>query len=289
MLLWSCAGISSLEESAFICQRRRTYIMPVLESTEFTTPRSVLRHRPIGDDGTQPEKNTTNAPVPSVKRASRDRSTETQIEIDEWERGAGNASTNTQPQTQARRSSAKVGSKTRSQKPTATATKRLPGARREAIKRAHPLFYLGLGMLGMLVLWTVSMAIVGWFGTTMDDIRYGRPRTFQTDQFVGHNEVGGIPSHFIAVNLNRRIEVIEFPGGDVVHARIFLGPQLYTSGSDLVPATLTFIDVNGDRKVDMIINVQGAQVVFINDQGTFRPLRPDERSQVEQFLQHHGP
>jgi hypothetical protein len=261
--------------------------MPVLESTEFTTPRSALRHRPIGDDGTQPEKNTSDTLVPSVKRASRDRSTETQIEIEEWERSAGNTSTNTQTQPPAKRSSAKVGSKSRLQKP--TGTKRLPGARRNVVKRAHPLFYLGLGMLGMLILWTVSMTVVGWFGTTMDDIRYGRPRTFQTDQFVGHNEVGGIPSHFIAVNLNRRIEVIEFPGGDVAHARIFPGPQLYTSGSDLVPATLTFIDVNGDHKVDMIINVQGAQVVFINDQGTFRPLRPDERSQVEQFLQHHGP
>jgi hypothetical protein len=261
--------------------------MPVLESTEFITPRSALRHRPIGEDGTQPEKNTTSEPVPLVKRASRDRSTETQIEIDEWERGAGNASTNTKPQTKTRRTSANTGSKTSSQK--STATKRLPGTRREAIKRAHPLVYLGLGMLGMLILWTVSMAVVSWIGTMMDDIRYGRPRTFQTDQFVGHNEMGGVPSHFIVVNLNSRIEVIEFPGGDVAHARIFQGPQLYTSGSDLVPATLTFIDVNGDHKVDMIINVQGAQVVFINDQGTFRPLRPDERSHVEQFLQHHGP
>ena len=133
------------------------------------------------------------------------------------------------------------------------------------------------------------MTATSWFSTTMDDIRYGRPRTFQTDQFVGHNEAGGTPSHFIAVNLSGHIEVIEFPGGDATHARIFLGPQLYTTGGDLVPATLTFVDVNGDHKVDMIINVQGSQVVFINDQGTFRPLRSDERHQVEQFLQRHGP
>ena len=156
-------------------------------------------------------------------------------------------------------------------------------------RRAHPLFYLGLGMLSMLILWTVAMATMNWLGTTMDDIRFGRPRTFQTDQFVGHNETTGTPSHFIAINLNGRIEVIEFPDGDAAHTRIFLGPQLYTSGSDLVPVTLTFMDVNNDHKLDMIINVQGTQVVFINDQGTFRPLRPDERSQVEQFLQHHRP
>jgi hypothetical protein len=28
----------------------------------------------------------------------------------------------------------------------------------------------------------------------------------------------------------------------------------------------------------MIINFQGTQVVFINDQGEFRPLRPEERA-----------
>ena len=156
-------------------------------------------------------------------------------------------------------------------------------------RNAHPLLYLGIGMLGMLILWIVLMGVVNWFNTTMDDIHYGRPRTFQTDQFVGHSESGGVPSHFIAVNLYGRIEVIEFPGGDATHARIFLGPQLYTTGNDLIPATLTFMDVNGDRKPDMIINVQGSKIVFINDQGTFRPLRADERPQVEQFLQQHGP
>ena len=257
--------------------------MPVLESTEFTTPRSALRHRPIGDDGTKPEKHTTSAaPTPPVQRASRVRSTDTQVEVDEWEREADNASLKTREQPLDRRSAR---SKTRSQKPTGTQC--LPKAKQAMKRPAHPLFYLGLGMLSMLILWTVAMAAMNWLGTTMDDIRFGRPRTFQTDQFVGHNETTGAPSHFIAINLNGRIEVIEFPGGDATHARVFLGPQLYTSGSDLVPATLTFMDVNNDHKLDMIINVQGAQVVFINDQGTFRPLRPDERSQVEQCLQHH--
>ena len=67
--------------------------MPVLESTEFTTPRSALRHRPIGDEGTKPEQHTTSAaPTSPVQRASRVRSTDTQVEVDEWKREAGNAS-----------------------------------------------------------------------------------------------------------------------------------------------------------------------------------------------------
>jgi hypothetical protein len=118
--------------------------------------------------------------------------------------------------------------------------------------------------------------------------RYGRPRTFQTDAYVGHNESPGMPSHFLAVNLQGRIEIIELPGGDASHACIYIGPQLYGSDADLIPVTLSFIDVNGDKKPDMIMNFQGTHVVFINDQGGFRPLRPEERIPVEQFLQRLG-
>jgi hypothetical protein len=145
-----------------------------------------------------------------------------------------------------------------------------------------------MGMLGMLTLWTLLMMAISWGNTTIDGIRYGYPRTFQTDAFVDHQELGGIPSHFLAINFHGRLEVIEFPGGDASHARIYLGPQLYTTGSDLVVVRLTFLDVNGDHLPDMLLEFEGSQVVFINDQGTFRPLRPEERHQVEQFLQAHG-
>ncbi len=98
-----------------------------------------------------------------------------------------------------------------------------------------------------------------------------------------------MPSHFLTVNLHGRIEIIELPGGDASHARIYIGPQLYGADADLIPVTLSFIDVNSDHKPDMMINFQGTRVVFINDQGGFRPLRPAEREGVERFLQRLGP
>ncbi len=110
---------------------------------------------------------------------------------------------------------------------------------------AHPLLYLGIGMIVMLALWTLLSLTVSWGSTTLNDLRYGRPRTFQVDAFVGHNEAAGTPSHFIALNLHGRIEVIEFPGGDSARARIYLGPQLYGTDADLIPVTLSFVDVNG--------------------------------------------
>src|SRR5713226_6707899 len=135
----------------------------------------------------------------------------------------------------------------------------------------------------------VVIVLSNWVSTTLDDLHYGRPRTFQIDAYVGHNEAPGMPSHFVAFNLHGRIEIIELPGGDASHARIYIGPQLYGSDADLIPVTLSFIDVNGDHKPDMIINFQGTHVVFINDQGGLRPLRPEERNPVERFLQRLGP
>jgi hypothetical protein len=160
-------------------------------------------------------------------------------------------------------------------------------APKKARQQAHPLLYLGVGMLVMLFLWTGLSAASGWFNTILDDIHYGRPRTFQMDAMVGH-ESGSTPSHFIAINLNRHIEIIELPGGDAAHARIYIGPQLFGEGDELIPVTLKFVDLNGDKKPDMLVDLRGSRVVFINEKGTFRMAQPAERRQLEQTLQSSG-
>ncbi len=261
--------------------------MPVLESTNEITPRSALRHRPIGDDRASSGKGSvipSTRATPIAQRASRTRTKQTDVaeEINEWQRAETNDS--------------KRGHTTAAPRQVDTTSKKLPKApspkairsKRKFWHGAHPLFYLGVGMIAMLALWTLLTTAIGWWNTTWDDIHYGRPRTFQIDAFVGHNESAGTASHFIAINLNGRIEIIELPGGDASKARIYLGPQFYGAGDDLIPVTLSFADVNGDRLPDMIIHVQSSRIVFINDQGGFRPLRPEERLPVERFLQRTG-
>lgn len=268
--------------------------MPVLESTNEITPRSVLRHRPIGGDGDSTTKRSAgnNTTTPVAQRASRTRQRRTESadqdetkdegEVAEWHRAEDDGEEDAVSAGSARRA--------------ATVSKSLPktphpkgvSSRGKFFVQAHPLLYLGVGMLAMLALWTTLSFVLNWWSTTLDDIRYGRPRTFQIDAVVGHNDSAASPSHFIAINLNGRIEVIEMPGGDGSHARIYLGPQLYDPGDTLTPVTLSFMDVNGDHKLDMIIHVKSTQIVFINDGSGFRPLRPDERPAVEQFLQNHG-
>jgi hypothetical protein len=129
---------------------------------------------------------------------------------------------------------------------------------------------IGLGMLLMLVIVVAGSVVLGWVQTSWDDLHYGRPRTFQMDAFVGH-ETGSTPSHFIALNLRGQIEIIELPGGDATHARMYVGPRIYGEGSDLVPVTLRFVASAQPHHPDMLILFQNTQVVFHNAGGTFAP------------------
>lgn len=248
--------------------------MPVLESTNRAMPRSALRHRPIADDidrqGKRPPATTGITPI--AQRASRLHPQNT--EEDEEDTPGG-------PSTGPRSKTPRI---------------KRTGVKRRGVLRGHPLLYLGIGMIAMLSLWTGLSLAVNWWNTTWDDIHYGRPRTFQTDAVVGHNDSSSNPSHFIALNLNGRIEVIELPGGDVSKARIYIGPQLYGTGDNLISVTLSFVDVNGNHQPDMILHFHykgwlgfsdsEQQLVYINDQGTFRPARPDELPAVQHYLQH---
>ena len=213
--------------------------------------RSALRHRPIESDA------ETMGITPVAQRASLRRPKNTGEEED-----ATFGKTSAAP---------------RATTPRAT--------RRKIPLRAHPLLLLGLGMIVMLVLWTLLTVAARWVSTTWDDLHYGRPRTFQIDMVVGHNDSPGNPSHFIAVNLNGRIEIIEFPGGDASKARIYIGPQLYDPGSNLIPVTLSFVDVNGTHHPDMLVRFQDTLLVYINENGGFRPATSSEIQTVEHSLQ----
>jgi hypothetical protein len=140
----------------------------------------------------------------------------------------------------------------------------------------HRLVFVGLGMLLMLVLWLAGSTALAWVQSKGDDWTYGRPRTFQTDARVEHQDAQ-TPSHFLALNLHGHISVIEFPAGDASKAKVYLGPTL-APGHDLDPVTLKFQDVNGDGKPDLLVLVAkaGVEAVFINDHGSFRPVRPTD-------------
>lgn len=142
--------------------------------------------------------------------------------------------------------------------------------------RVHWLVYVGLSMLIMLLGWVGLTFLSQWWQVTQDDWHYGRQRTYQVNAVVGHGDSPTSPSHFLALNLSRHIEIIEFPGGDATHAKVYLGPTLIGEGEDLAVVTLHFKDVNGDGKLDMLISVQDSTIIYLNEHEQFRPLKAGE-------------
>lgn len=146
-------------------------------------------------------------------------------------------------------------------------TARAPKPRR----RVHWLFFVGIGLLIMLAGYMSLNAFTTWWQVHTDDGTYGRPRTYQIDAVVGHGDSRANLSHFIAINLNRHVSIIEFPGGQAAKAVIYSGPVLLGNGQDLTPVTLTFSDVNGDGKVDMLLHILDQSMVYLNNGTRFVP------------------
>jgi len=128
---------------------------------------------------------------------------------------------------------------------------------------------IGIGMVTAVLVVFLGQLVIGWMGTTWNDLHYGYPRTFQVDAVVGQGDSAAHPSHFIALNLHGQIEIIELPAGDASHAKIYLGPHLYGPDAGLMPVTLQFVDSRHTRQPDMVVLFQGQQVVFRNAQGSF--------------------
>jgi hypothetical protein len=91
-----------------------------------------------------------------------------------------------------------------------------------------------------------------------NNLTYGSgTRTTQIDAVVGDNDSAASPTHFIALNLHGTIDIVEFPSGDVTHAKVYPGPHLLWSNADRAVVTLEVKNVNGDQRPDVVIHVWG--------------------------------
>ena len=137
-------------------------------------------------------------------------------------------------------------------------------------KKGNPAFFIMIIGMACTVLLIIGMStLASWWHVYQDDLHYGRPRTDQFDAVVGHNDSAQNKTHFVIINLNRRIQIIEIPGGDPSKSRMFTGPSLVGDGQDLTPAWGEAKDVNGDGKPDLIVHVLDQQFIFLNDGSTF--------------------
>jgi hypothetical protein len=97
---------------------------------------------------------------------------------------------------------------------------------------------------------------------------------------VGHEGDTGQATHFIAMNLNRQVVVLELPGGDASQVRSLPGPYLFGAGEDLTPVAMALQDVDGDGQADLLLDVRSERIVYLNKDGSFRLPTGEEQRQL---------
>ncbi len=145
--------------------------------------------------------------------------------------------------------------------------------------------YLLTLLLCMVAIVLIANSLITWGQIKLDDLRYGRPRTMHLAGFVGHDDASGTPTQFVAMNLNRRVVVFEIPGGDISKTRTMTGPYLFGANEDLTPVRLRFAYVNDDHEQDLIVSVKDEELIYVNENGTFRPINDGERAAYESTRQ----
>lgn len=135
----------------------------------------------------------------------------------------------------------------------------------------------GLWLLCALAALLLANSLMAWGQLKLDDLRYGRPRLHATSFDLGPPEQPGRPTVFIAINADRRVVVFQVDNNDAAQSKALVGPYLFGTNADLVPVLLSHADATGDGLEDLLVNVDGEVIVYVNDGGVLRLASPDEQ------------
>lgn len=135
------------------------------------------------------------------------------------------------------------------------------------LDRTGAVLSLALACAALWLAYSVIGIGLNWGRIKLDDIRYGYPRTFQTDGYVGYGELSGLPTHFTVLNAHRQILILMVPGTDPAHVTVIKGPYLFGPDQEFEPATLVLQDVNHDGHADLVLHVAGQTITYLNDPG----------------------
>lgn len=132
----------------------------------------------------------------------------------------------------------------------------------------HPLVWIGLTMIVLIAGWMLISMVSNWWQNTQADWAYGKQRHFEINAVIGHNDSQTNPSHFTAENNNGTIFVIEQPGGDISKGTTYQITAIPGNQGN-PPVQIAFQDVNGDSKLDMVVEVgypgQQISVILLNN------------------------
>ena len=137
-------------------------------------------------------------------------------------------------------------------------------------RRFHWMTFVGLALVTMVIGWIALTLLGNWWNAKQVDWKYGNPRTFQTDQFVGHGDSADHPNHFVAVNIGGSIEVVEMNTTSPKDDHIYVITSVPDSTT---PVSVSFSDLNHDGKIDMLVTIgvgSSYTVMLLNDGTQFK-------------------
>jgi hypothetical protein len=139
-----------------------------------------------------------------------------------------------------------------------------------------------VGLLALVAVGLLVQAGLGWGQRQLDTMRYGFPRAAQVTAYVGHGDERLGPTVIETRNINGQISVLVFPAGDTSEVKVLHGPYLVGPDAPYEVALPMLRDMNGDTHVDLLIEVRGELVVYINERGTFRLMTAEERANLQE-------
>jgi hypothetical protein len=96
-----------------------------------------------------------------------------------------------------------------------------------ATRRPHWLVISGLSLLTFVLLWWLLSLAVNWWTQNQLNATYEFPRISQADAVVYPGDTTDHPSHYLFLNLDGTVLIVEFPHGDAAHARVYRGQTIF--------------------------------------------------------------
>jgi hypothetical protein len=140
--------------------------------------------------------------------------------------------------------------------------------------RTTLVIWLCLALIVMVGGWWLLSTVASWWQEVQENIKYGYPRTFQADQYVGLGDSPDHPDHFIALNLHGVIEVIQLNPQDRTKDAVYV---LASVGESSVPADLSFRETTGSGHTDVIVTIGDSTpytIILLNNGKTLIPTQP---------------
>lgn len=148
------------------------------------------------------------------------------------------------------------------------------------LRQFYPLLIAVVYVLALVALVVLLQHALVWGQRRMDDLRYGFPRTVHLNAVTGPLDDQATPSHFVALNLNGQVSVLVVPNGDTSQVQTLAGPYLVGRDGAYEVPRLTLEDVNGDAWRDLLVTLRGEVIIYINENGSYRLITPEERLQL---------